>query len=56
MRALRGRVALLIALILGSSPFFVSSLAAPPPAMKTEYFKGKVVPLAGILAKFGSKL
>jgi hypothetical protein len=29
---------------------------AAPPEIKTEYFNGKVVPLAGLVEKFGSKL
>jgi len=34
-----------------------SSIPTPPqPELKTEYFKGKVVALAGVVEKFGSKL
>jgi hypothetical protein len=36
--------------------FALSPLLAAPPAGKTTYYKGKVVPLAGLLEKIGSKL
>jgi hypothetical protein len=55
------RLALGVALIGGLSPLiYALSLGAPPtpnpPAAKRDTFKGKVMPLAGLLEKFGSKL
>jgi hypothetical protein len=36
--------------------FALSPLLAAPPAEKTTHYKGKVVPLAGLVEKIGSKL
>jgi hypothetical protein len=38
------------------SPWLLSGAGAVPEKVKTEYYKGKVVPLAGILEKVGGKL
>lgn len=53
----RSRVAvgLLCAACVGLAPLTWSGRAAAP-AAKTAFFKGKVVPLAGLLEKFGSRL
>lgn len=47
----RRRLGLCLALGLACSP-----LLAQPPAAKTEAYTGKVVPLAGLLEKIGSRL
>jgi hypothetical protein len=50
-------VQIVVALIFGSLPFWARlAWAAGPVEIKTEYFKGKVVPLAGLLGRIGSKL
>jgi hypothetical protein len=51
----RHRIAVCLALGLGLSPAWIS-LAQDAPAFKTEHFKGKVVPLAGLLQKHGVRL
>jgi hypothetical protein len=52
------RVAVLVALVVGFSPLFVKvSQGTAPPAAGAATYKGKVVPLAGVLEKeFGSRL
>jgi hypothetical protein len=45
------RLGLVAALALALSPLY-----AAPPAVKTSYFKGKVVPLADLVGKVGTKL
>jgi hypothetical protein len=51
------RCALLAALALGLSPVLIAlSRGAPPAGPKTEYYKGKVVPLTGLLEKGGARL
>jgi hypothetical protein len=49
------RLGLGAALAVCFSPLFLAP-AADPEQAKREYFKGKVVPLAGVVEKFGSKL
>lgn len=49
------RFSVLLALSLGTYAFMLPPLSAAPP-LKTEYFEGKVVPLAGLLEKAGAKL
>ncbi len=51
----RRRLALCLALGLALGPVLFGPAGAAPEA-KTRQFKGKVVPLAGLLDKFGSKL
>lgn len=48
------RALLLLGCGLGLSPLFLA--LARDPAPKNEYFKGKVVPLAGLLDKQGARL
>jgi hypothetical protein len=55
------RVALALTCGLGLVPLLATLAPGVPPPQKAaaaerEYFKGKVVPLAGLLEKFGSKL
>jgi hypothetical protein len=53
------RACLVLALVIGCSPFLVTTSVSPgaaPPQAKLEYFKGKVVPMAGLLEKFGARL
>jgi hypothetical protein len=51
------RLAVLLTLALALTPLlFPVSRGDTPPAAKMETFKGKVVPLAGVLEKFGSRL
>ena len=49
------RLGLGVALMLVFSPFLFSPAAEPEKATP-QYFKGKVVPLSGLVEKFGSKL
>ena len=48
------RLGVAMAVALGCLPAFFA--AAAQPAFKTEYFNGKVIPLAGLLEKQGAKL
>jgi hypothetical protein len=51
------RLAVVLTLALGLTPLLLTvSRGDAPPAAKTETFKGKVVPLAGVLEKLGSRL
>ena len=51
------RAGLTVTLALGLSPLLLTgSNGAAPPKTETQYFKGKVVPLAGVLEKFGSRM
>ncbi len=52
----RRRLGLCLALALGLSPLLLAAEPAAPREVKTEHFKGKVVPLAGLLEKFGARL
>ncbi len=52
----RVRPGLLAILAVGFSPLLLSRAGGAPEELKTEYFKGKVAPLAGIMEKFGAKL
>ncbi len=45
---------IVLAFVLGLAPVYVSQADDPP--LKTQYYKGKVTPLADILAKEGAKL
>lgn len=49
------RLGLGTAVVLSLTPL-VFALATPPGEPKNHFFKGKVVPLAEVLAKFGAKL
>jgi hypothetical protein len=49
------RLGILAALVLSLLPMWFGRAGDAPP-LKTEYFKGKVVPLVDALAKFGAKL
>jgi hypothetical protein len=48
------RCALIIAVLIGCVPAVFGAVAQP--AFQTQYFIGKVVPLAGVLEKLGAKL
>jgi hypothetical protein len=50
------RLALYAALAFCLSPFLVTRAEPSKEAPKTDYFKGKVVPLSGLLEKKGAKL
>jgi hypothetical protein len=50
------RLALGLALTLGLSPLWWGLVGAAPTPVKPKYFKGKVIPLAKLLEKFGSRL
>jgi len=50
------RLALCVALAAGCFPALAGLAAEKEPALKTRDFDGKVVPLAGLLEKFGAKL
>jgi hypothetical protein len=52
----RRRLGLCAALAVALSPLVFALAGAAPEPAKTEYYKGKVVPLAGLLEKFGSRL
>jgi hypothetical protein len=52
---MRTHVALPLAL-LGSVALLAAQQAGTPGDLKTQAYQGKVVPLAGVLEKFGSKL
>jgi hypothetical protein len=52
----RRRLGLCAALGFALAPFVFALAGAAPEPVKTGYFKGKVVPLAGVLEKFGSRL
>jgi hypothetical protein len=49
------RLGLIAALALGLAPV-AFALAGAAPAAKTEHYQGKVVPLAGLVDKFGTRL
>ncbi|HEY7422996.1 MAG TPA: hypothetical protein VH682_02025 [Gemmataceae bacterium] len=50
------RLSLAVACALGLAPLFVGAADQKTAATKTEYYKGKVVPLADLVAKAGSRL
>ena len=50
------RLGLCIALAVGFSPLLLCHADSAPETIKTAYYKGKVVPLAGIMEKMGVKL
>src|SRR5262245_52351800 len=50
------RLGLCAAVGLALSPLVLAPVGAAPEQPKIAYFKGKVVPLAGVLEKFGSRL
>lgn len=52
----RRRLVLLGTLLLALIPVLVGLAGGDPPAAKTQQFDGKVVPLSGLLEKFGSRL
>jgi hypothetical protein len=52
----RRRLGLCAALGLALSPLGFAAPGAAPEPGKSEYFKGKVVPLSGVLEKFGARL
>jgi hypothetical protein len=52
----RRRLGLIVALLLPCATALGSTAAQDQPAFKTEYFRGKVVPLATVLEKQGAKL
>ncbi len=57
MSYLSRRLSLLLACALGLLPLFVGAAdTKKTPATKTEYYNGKVVPLADLVAKAGSRL
>jgi hypothetical protein len=49
-------VGILVAFGLGLAPITLTRASDSPPPLKTEYYKGKVMPLAEILNKHGAKL
>jgi hypothetical protein len=52
----RRRLGLIFALLMPFAPAAFVATAQQPPAVKTQYFNGKVVPLATLLEKQGAKL
>ena len=52
----RRHLALLVTLAVCMSPLVIAWGGDAPDSLKNEYFKGKVVSLAGFVEKFGSKL
>jgi hypothetical protein len=50
------RLGLCAAVAVGFSPLLLNRAGGEAEKFKTEYYKGKVVPLAGILEKLGVKL
>jgi hypothetical protein len=56
LKASTKRLAILVALALGVAPLCLSWADNDTPPLKTEFYKGKVVPLADILNKQGAKL
>jgi hypothetical protein len=50
------RRGLIASLVLGLAPVLFAPADAAPAAVKTDYYKGKVVPLAGLVEKFGTRL
>jgi hypothetical protein len=50
------RLGLIVALAVGLAPLLFAPGNAAPAAPKPEYYKGKVVPLAGLVEKFGTRL
>jgi hypothetical protein len=50
------RLGLCAVLAVGFSPLFLSRAGGVTEKIKTEYYKGKVVPLAEIMEKMGAKL
>jgi hypothetical protein len=53
---LAGRLALLVALTAGPCAALLAGGGRAPGPLKTQYYKGKVVPLAKLLEKQGAKL
>src|SRR6266478_4250903 len=54
MSCSKKKCGILLALILGLAPIYLSRAGTPP--LKTEHYNGKVTPLADILTKQGAKL
>jgi len=57
MSYLARRLSLALACLIGLAPLFIGAAdSKKTPPTKTEYYKGKVVPLADLVAKTGSRL
>ncbi|HEY7157162.1 MAG TPA: hypothetical protein VH575_24625 [Gemmataceae bacterium] len=56
MSRLSHRRNVVLACALGLAPLLAAAVDPKTPAAKTEYYKGKVVPLADLVAKAGSRL
>jgi hypothetical protein len=56
MSRLRRRLSLAVACACGLAPLLAAAADVKTPAIKTEHYKGKVVPLADLVAKDGSRL
>jgi hypothetical protein len=56
MSRLFHRLSVILACVFGLAPLLVAAADPKTPAPKTEYYKGKVVPLADLVAKAGSHL
>ncbi len=56
MKPIKLRLAILLALGIGLAPLYLTRAEDNAPPLKTEYFNGKVMPLADILKKQGVKL
>jgi hypothetical protein len=52
----RRRVGLCLALGLGLAPLILAAAGTKRAEVKSQYFKGKVVPMAAMLKEFGSRL
>jgi hypothetical protein len=50
------RLSLCVVVMASFSPLFMSRAGGESEKLKTEYYKGKVVPLAEVLEKLGAKL
>jgi hypothetical protein len=50
------RAGILVAMVVGFIPVFLTRADNNPAPLKTEFYKGKVVPLADLLGKQGAKL
>jgi hypothetical protein len=56
MLRLSRRLSLILACLIGLAPLFAGGGEAKKPAAKIDDYKGKVVPLADVLAKAGAQL
>ncbi len=56
MSRLSRRLSLTLACLIGLAPLFTGDANSKKPPAMTEYYKGKVVPLADLVAKVGSRL